>query len=252
MDRFSRPAPSPVVAAARGERSFGSRLAPRSEVPADGGWQRLHANPSRKRRLAEVFGESTMSAGHVVAVIGPPQTGKSAVALAACDLRGLRAAYATVDTHQAALEPQNGLCVIIDPVSAFSPGDVLDCIKAYRGTSPVILVDRHERALARLGDLTGLVDSVWRLALPKADVIAEYIAALLEDPDTGRRYEHTLTAADFAALGQAMHGLSLPQVNQIAVDAALARLQHGEPVDRASFDEALGALRAIQAQGGEA
>lgn len=236
MGRFSRTDQNEDETTWQASGSLGARL----EVPVDGAWDRLYAGPKRTSMLESAFSTQLMQEGGVVALVGPRGSGKSTIALAACDLRRFRAVYATAQTDRPAMKPQHGLCVIIDPVSAFDREDVAACVRAYRGTTPVILVDRFERSLQGVVDTQ--TDTVVKLKLPSPSAIAVYIEDLLCD------YNAQLTTQDYADLGHAMKGLSFPQVNQIAVDAALSRLQHAVPVDRGSFDEALSAFAAIRQQ----
>ncbi len=213
-------------------------LAARVEMPCHGAWQRLYAGPRRRASLEQAFSTQAMQAGSVFGIAGPAGSGKSAAAMAVCDLRKFRAVFAS-DAPGEAAAPQQGICVIIDSASAFEASDVKACVNAYRQACPVILVDRSERALqAALGP----ADTLIRLKLPSGAAIAAYLAAQMDG------YQATLSAADYAQLGDAMQGMSLPQVNQVAVDAALMRLQNGSPVDRGAFDEALQAHAALRAQ----
>lgn len=215
-------------------------LAPRLEVPVRGGWQRLYAGPKRLQMLEQAFSSEAMLRGGVFALVGESGTQKSMTALAVCDLRDYRAVYATDQTDRPVFEVTSRLCVIVDPVSAYRREDVASCVKTYRGRCPIILIDRHESAL---GGIIQPNDTVVRLKLPSAESIAAYIKALLGG------YQSQLSEADYVALGQAMRGLNLAQVNQITVDATLSRLQYKQPVDRRAFDEALHAFHAVRSAG---
>jgi ABC-type cobalamin/Fe3+-siderophores transport system ATPase subunit len=223
-------------------------LAARLPVPVDGAWDRLYAGERRTAMLQAAFSTEAMSNGDVFVVLGRRGSGKSTVALAVCDLRSFQAVYATIQTERAPLPPTHGQCVIVDPVSAFTPEYVKTVLETYAGVSPVILVDRTARsfrgifdddvqAVAARGEVTLL-----QLKLPSASTIAQYIEQLLQG------YEFELEDNDFIELGSAMAsaGMSLPHVNQVSVDAALSRLQHAQPIDRSSFDEALTAWKRLR------
>lgn len=220
----------------------GPKLAPRREVPVHDAWRRLVAPQQRKAMLESVFSSERMRAGQVFAVVGAPNAGKSAVALAVADLRGYAASFATVQSEQPSFKPRPEMCVIIDPVSAYPADMVAACVKTFAGTCPVILVDRDEAAVRpHVGD-----GNVIRLKLPSPAVIASYMSSLLEG------YRHSLEPTEFAQWAESMQGMSLTQVNAITVDAALLRLQHDEPVDSAALGEALGAYRRLTEPAGEA
>lgn len=188
--------------------------------------------------LQNALSSQAVQNGSVIAVCGPAMSGKSQVGLALSDLRGLRAVFATDQQDQQAFRPQAGLLVMIDPVGAYPREEVQACVEFYRGTCPVILVDRDEHALAEIEG----IDSIIRLRLPSAAAVGSYLQELLKD------YPHGLQPGDFQQLGEAMSGLSLPQVNQVAVDAALSRLQYGQPVDRRALDAALSAHGMMKTQ----
>lgn len=215
-----------------------SPLAARLEVPIDGAWNRLSAGPKRRGMLENALSSQAVQNGSVIAVCGAPMSGKSQVGLALADLRGLRAVFATDQQDQQAFRPQPGLLVMIDPVGAYPREDVQACVEFYRGSCPVILVDRDEAAIAEISG----VDSIIRLRLPSAPAVSAYLQELLQD------YPHGLNDTDFQQLGEAMSGLSLPQVNQVTVDAALSRLQYNQPVDRRALDAALAAHGMMKAQ----
>jgi len=227
MSRFSRPDETTF-------RTFG-RLAPRHEVPAKGAWNRLYAGPKRKANLMEAFSEQAVEKGEVLALIGPPETGKSTAALALCDLRGLRAVYATLDSKYPALKPASGFCVIIDSISSFERPDVAACVKAYRGTTPVILVGQNQLSLQGIEP-----DIVISLKKPSPSAITSYLQTLLEG------YQTSLTTHDLKSLAEQLEGLSYPQINQVTVDAALSRLQVASPIDAPAFAEALQGFRDVQ------
>jgi hypothetical protein len=220
-------------------------LAARLSVPVEGAWGRLYAGEKRSAMLQNAFSTESMQNGDVFIIVGPRGSGKSTVALSVCDLRALEASYATTQRERSPQPPQAGRCVIVDPVSAFDAGEVRSLIQDYKGISPVILVDRHLRAMdkviddihqaASVGDVT-LVN----LKLPSAEVIGDYIKQLLAGYDT------SLEDDDYIQLGQAMENVSLPQVNQVAVDAALSRLQYAQTIDRPAFDEALTAWNRLR------
>jgi len=215
-----------------------SALAARLEVPIDGAWNRLSAGPKRRSMLENALSSQAVQNGSVIAVCGPPMSGKSQVGLALADLRGLRAVFATDQQDQQAFRPQPGLLVMIDPVGAYPQEDVQACIEFYRGSCPIVLVDRDEVAISEIQG----VDSIIRLRLPSSGAVGSYLQELLQD------YPHGLTDSDFQQLGEAMAGLSLPQVNQVTVDAALSRLQYSQPVDRRALDAALAAHGMMKAQ----
>jgi len=215
-----------------------SSLAARLEVPVSGGWSRMHAGDKRRQMLEAALTSQAAAQGTALGIFGPYLSGKTEAALAVCDLRSLRAVYATAQTDQQALRPQGGICVIIDPVSEFEIEEVQSCIDYYRSDCPVICIDRSQEVLA---SLVGL-DSLVRLRLPSSPAISDYLQQML----TG--YPHQLSENDFQQLGEAMQGLSLPQVNQVAVDAALSRLQYGQAVDRHALDSSLQALNSMQGQ----
>lgn len=213
-----------------------SPVAGRLEVPVAGAWERMSAGDKRRQMLEAALSSQVAAQGAAIGIFGPELSGKTQAALALCDLRGLRAVYATRQTDQQAFRPQAGICVIIDPVSSFDLEEVQGCIDFYRSSCPVIAIDRDEQILA---GLVGL-DSLVRLRLPSSEAISAYLLEMLSG------YPHVLSESDFAQLGQAMQGLSLPQVNQVSVDAALSRLQYGQSVDRHSLDSSLQALGAIR------
>lgn len=215
-----------------------SPLAGRLEVPIAGAWNRLSAGPKRRQMLENALSSQAVQSGSVVAVCGPAMSGKSQVGLALADLRGLRAVFATDQQDAQAFKPGPGLLVMIDPVGAYPLDQVQGCVDFYRGTCPVILVDREEAALQRVQG----IDAIIRLRLPSSTAISSYLQELLHD------YPHGLQAEDFQQLGEAMNGLSLPQVNQVAVDAALSRLQYSQPVDRRALDAALSAHGMMKSQ----
>ena len=215
-----------------------SGLAGRLEVPIAGAWNRLNAGPKRRAMLEEALSSEAVQAGAIIAVVGPAMSGKSQVGLALADLRGLRAVFATDQSDQQAFKPQGDILVLIDPVSAYPLEDVRACIDFYRGKCPIILVDRSEEALSEIEG----VYSIIRLRLPSAGAVSSYLRELLQD------YPHGLNDTDFEQLGAAMSGLSLPQVNQVAVDAALSRLQYGHAVDRRALDSALAAHGMMKSQ----
>lgn len=215
-----------------------SGLAGRLEVPIAGAWNRLSAGPKRRNMLENALSSEAVSQGALIAVVGPAMSGKSQVGLALADLRGLRAVFATDQSDQQAFKPQGDMLVLIDPVSAYPPEDVKACIDFYRGKCPMILVDREEEAFAGIEG----IHSIIRLRLPSPGAVSSYLKELFHD------YPHGLTEADFEQLGAAMSGLSLPQVNQVAVDAALSRLQYSQAVDRRALDSALAAHGMMRSQ----
>lgn len=221
-----------------------SPLAGRLEVPSAHGWERMQASESSRQILADSFSTEVVAAGGVIGLAGPQMTSKSQAALALCDLRGLRPVYATEAQDQQAFVPAPGLCIIIDPVSAHREQDVASCVEYYRGHCPVILIDRDPALLARIPH----VQQVIKRKLPNPQTITSYLNQLLNgDGDAHRRsYPNTLTASDLDQLGKAMHGLNLPQINQIAMDAVLRQLQHDRPIDRRSFDMAMSAAASMR------
>jgi len=223
-------------------------LAGRLEVPVDGAWERLYAGPKRRAMLDRSFSSANVIAGAAIGLVGPLLSGKSQIALALADLRNLRAVYATDQTDQQAFTPAPGLCVIIDPVSAYDPRDVAACVEFYRSTSPVLLIDRNLDAITQIPGVAQII----KLKLPSSAAIGAYVQELLDGASKQRSYQHTLTAYDFEQIGQAMEGLSLPQVNQITLDAALSRLMDGQPIDRRAFDSALSAYMTIRQSANEA
>lgn len=218
-----------------------SDLAGRMEVPVAGAWERMPASPKRRQTMESALSSQAAAQGSVLGITGPERSGKSQAALALADLRGLRAVYATRQVDQQAFKPKGGLLIIIDPATAYPLSEVQDCIDYYKRACPVIVIDRDEQALSQLQGLSGIV----RLHMPDPDSISFYLRELLGG------YPHQLGDSDFSELGQAMQGLSLFQVNQVAVDAALSRLQFGHSVDRHSLDSSLQALSAMRSGGGE-
>lgn len=237
MGRFSRTS-APESDAGQPLR-VAAALAPRVEVPVRDAWQRLPAGRKRRAFLETAFSQERMAAGVVFGLFGRMYSGKTASALAVCDLRGLRAAYATTDSSRPALEPQPGLAVIIDPVSVYNPHDVQACIDAYRGVSPVILIDRYQEKLEAFVDPTArpTTDLLVRVKMPNAAAITEFLGEMLAP------YQHlaALDEHDLQLLGNAMSDqlFSLPQVNQVTVDAVLSSLQEGRPISRPEFERAL-------------
>lgn len=229
LHRRDNPSPKPVQGG----------LAARLLLPVQGAWERLDAGPGRREALAGIFSAERMRPGGLVALVGPAGSGKSAVALAACDRLGLRAVYLSSRADQDRIEELSGCCLILDPVSAYSHQEVLHFLNAHRLQFPMILVDRNKRALT---GLLSPLDPVVELHLPSTQAIV----ASLEKQLKG--YRHSLSEADLRQLALRMHaaGLSTVQVNQISVDAALARLQHGHPVDRGAMDEALQVLLTVR------
>lgn len=226
-------------------------LAGRLEVPTSGAWARFQGTAQRKQLLENTFSSAWVTSGGVAAIAGPAMTAKSQAALAVSDLRAMRAVYATTDADQQAFVPAPGLCIIIDPVSAYDPDHVQACISFYAGVCPVILVDRDADDLAKIPG----VQAALKLKLPSAGAIAGYLYGLLEgSPDDPERrgYQHSLTTEDLHDLGTAMQGLSITQVNQVAMDGVLSRLQDGETVDRRAMDEALAAQAAMRRSAQEA
>jgi len=215
-----------------------SGLAGRLEVPIAGAWNRLNAGPKRRAMLENALSSEAVRAGAVIAVVGPAMSGKSQVGLALADLRGLRAVFATDQSDQQAFKPQADILVLIDPVSAYPLEDVRACLEFYQGKSPVLLVDRDEEAFTQIEGISSII----RLRLPSSGAVSSYLQELLQD------YPHGLTEQDFEQLGAAMNGLSLPQVNQVAVDAALSKLQYGQSVDRRALDSALAAHGMMKSQ----
>ena len=212
-------------------------LAARLEVPVAGAWERMSAGQKRRQTLEAAFSSQAAAQGEALGLHGPSRSGKTQAALGLADLRGLRAVYATRQTDQQAFRPAAGMLVIIDPVSAYQPEEVQACVDYYASSCPVVAIDRDEDVLSGLVGLSG----VMRLRMPSSDAISAYLQQLLGG------YPHQLQPADFEQLGQAMQGLSLPQVNQVAVDAALSRLQYGQSVDRHALDSSLQAMGSMKA-----
>ena len=218
-----------------------SPLAARLEVPVAGAWERMAAGSKRRDMMEGAFSSQLATQGGSLGLTGPRGSGKTQAALALADLRGLRAVYATRQTDQQAFKPKGGMMVVIDPATAYKVEEVQDCIDYYRAACPVVVVDSDEAALSELQGLAGII----RLRMPEPQAISAYLQELLGG------YPHQLGDSDFSELGEAMQGLSLPQVNQVAVDAALSRLQFGSAVDRHSLDSSLQAISAMQSGGGE-
>ena len=212
-------------------------LAARLEVPVSGAWGRINAGPKRREMLESALSSQAAVSGAAIGISGPALSGKTQAALGLADLRGLKAVYASTQQDQQAYKPQPGMLVMIDPASAYTQQDIETCLEYYASSCPVVVVGRDQE---RLSEVRGL-QSIIRLRLPSASAISAYLDELLSG------YPHGLQEEDLLQLGEAMKGLSLPQVNQVAVDAALSRLQYGQPVDRHALDTSLQALSTMQA-----
>lgn len=225
-------------------------LAPRLRVPTAGAWRRLEAGEKRINMLQEAFSSQAMQSGEIFVITGARGTGKSKAALAICDLRAMQAVYATEQKERSPLPPEEGQCIIVDPVSAFQPENVKQLIQDYKGVCPIILVDRIPRAFRHIfPDLQQSAKNgeivLVGLKPPSPGVISGYIKDLLKD------YDSVLESSDFVELGKAMEGLSLYQVNQITMDAALSRLQYVQPIDRLCFEQALTNWKRMRNSDGE-
>jgi hypothetical protein len=225
------------------------RLAARIEVPVEEGWTRLTVSQARRARLADHFSDELVRAGGVFAICGPARSAKSETALGLCDLRQLRAVYATSgDAVRAAFQPRRNVCVIIDPVSSYDIDLVAECIDFYRGTSPIIIVDRQREVLE---DPRVSPDVLFVMGLPSANAITDHLRYVLNE------YRTDLDDSDFQTIGERMGpanaehpealGMALHEVNMVANDAALACYQAAEPVTAAAFGKAIAEFADVRA-----
>lgn len=213
-------------------------LSPQIIVPVEGAWKRYYASEKRSLMLQQAFSIKNMLNGSIFVLSGPRGSGKSAAALAACDLRNFEAVYAYNSPHHEQVEIKEGQCIIIDPVSAFETEELQQLVEDYRGKCPIILIDRVKRPFETIFE--NIDNSIANkeiifigLKPPSSQILSGYLKELLAG------YSHSLQENDYIDLGRAMNGMSIPQASQVIMDAALSKMQHSEVIDRSCFDIAL-------------
>ena len=212
------------------------KLAPRLRLPVRGAWKRLYGGDARTTMLKKAFDPDNLQKKLVYGLYGPQESGKTSAAFAIADHFGLNLVIPnTAASEEPPIEVTGKSLVLIDPFDAYNTKEINTFIMAYHKRCTIIIVAREVQSLQKLP-----IDILVALKHPNQNGIMIYIQKMLVD------YKHGLEQEDFAEISHVLSGLSYPQINNIIVDAVLARLARDENIDKAAFIEAVETFKIIK------